>query len=227
MKKTLIGLFIAMFSFGSASADAGVNIGVSGAGAIFGATATETDIGPNVTEKNTETEIMGAGYASVFVEKELGPVFVGIDYVMSTLETEEAQRNIRDCGAKADSASCSTGAGYNDKVNKVKVEFEDLTSIYAGVTLFENFYAKVGAMSVDIVTKESLGTGSEYGNTSMDGVVIGIGGKASLPNGMFIRGEANYLEFDAVELIASNAENKVRIDGIDGVAAKISVGASF
>ena len=227
MKKTLIGLIIAMFSFGSASADAGVNIGVSGAGAIFGATATETDIGPNVTEKNTETEIMGAGYASVFVEKELGPVFVGIDYVMSTLETEEAQRNIRDCGAKGDSASCSTGAGYNDKINKVKVEFEDLTSIYAGVTLFENFYAKVGAMSVDIVTKESLGTGSEYGNTSMDGVVIGIGGKASLPNGMFIRGEANYLEFDAVELVSSNAENKVRIDGIDGVAAKISIGASF
>ena len=125
MKKTLIGLIIAMFSFGSASADAGVNIGVSGAGAIFGATATETDIGPNVTEKNTESEIMGAGYASVFVEKELGPVFIGIDYVISTLETEEAQRNIRDCGAKADSASCSTGAGYNDKVNKVKVEFED------------------------------------------------------------------------------------------------------
>ena len=227
MKKTLIGLIFAMFSFGSASADAGVNIGVSGAGAIFGATATETDIGTTVTEKNTESEIMGAGYASVFVEKELGPVFVGIDYVMSTLETEEAQRNVRDCGAKADSASCGTGAGHNDKINKVKVEFEDLTSIYAGVTLFENFYAKFGAMTVDIVTKESLGTGSEYGNTSMDGVLIGVGGEATLPNGMFIRGEANYLEFDAVELVASNAENKVRIDGIDGVAAKISVGASF
>ncbi len=61
MKKTLIGLIVAMFSFGSASADAGVNIGLSGAGAIFGATATETDIGPNVTQKNTESESMGAG----------------------------------------------------------------------------------------------------------------------------------------------------------------------
>ena len=122
MKKTLIGLIVAMFSFGSASADAGVNIGLSGAGAIFGATATETDIGPNVTEKNTESEIMGAGYVSVFVEKELGPVFIGIDYVGSTLETEEAERAVRDCGAKGDSASCSTGAGYNDKTNKVKVE---------------------------------------------------------------------------------------------------------
>lgn len=227
MKKTLIGLIVAMFSFGSASADAGVNIGLSGAGAIFGATATETDIGPNVTEKNTESEIMGAGYVSVFVEKELGPVFIGIDYVGSTLETEEAERAVRDCGAKGDSASCSTGAGYNDKTNKVKVEFQDLATVYAGVTVFENFYAKVGAMTVDVVTKESLGTGSEYGNTSMDGLLFGIGGEAALPNGMFIRGEANYLEFDAVELVGSNADNKVRIDGIDGVAAKVSIGASF
>ena len=227
MKKTLIGLIIAMFSFGSASADAGVNIGISGAGAIFGATATETDVGTTVTEKNTESEIMGAGYVSLFVEKELGPIFIGIDYVGTTIETEEAQRNVRDCGAKADSASCGTGAGFNDKVNKVKVEFEDLTSIYVGVTVFENFYAKVGAMTVDLVTKESLGTGSTYGNTSMDGVMFGIGGEATLPNGMFIRGEANYLEFDAVELIASNAQNKVRVDGIDGVAAKISVGTNF
>ena len=82
-------------------------------------------------------------------------------------------------------------------------------------------------MTVDVVTKESLGTGSEYGNTSMDGLLFGIGGEAALPNGMFIRGEANYLEFDAVELVGSNADNKVRIDGIDGVAAKVSIGASF
>ena len=227
MKKTLIGLIFAMFSFGSASADAGVNIGVSGAGAIFGATATETDVGTTVTEKNTESEIMGAGYISVFVEKELGPVFIGIDYVGSTLETEEAQRNVRDCGAKADSASCGTGKGQNDKINKVKVEFEDLTSIYAGVTLFENFYAKFGAMTVDVVTKESLGTGSEYGNTSMDGTMIGVGGQADLPNGMFIRGEGTYMDFDAVELVSSNTDNKVRVDGLDGVSAKLSVGISF
>ena len=223
MKKTLIGLIIAMFSFGSASADAGVNIGLSGAGAIFGATATETES----DEKNTESEIMGAGYASVFIEKELGPLFIGIDYVISTLETEETTGVKRDCRAASESASCATGAGLVDKTQKVKVEFEDLTTVYAGVTVFENFYIKGGAMTVDLNTKESLGTGSEYGNTSMDGLMVGVGGEATLPNGMFIRGEANYMEFDAVEVVASNTDNKVRVDGIDGVAAKISVGTTF
>jgi len=223
MKKTLIGLFIAMFSFGSASADAGVNIGISGNGAIFGATATETDV--STSETDTESEIMGAGYVSVFIEKELGPVFVGIDYVTNSLETEETESLRNDC---TDAQSCvGSGGGFTQQTQKVKVEFEDLTSIYAGVTLFDNFYAKAGAMSVDITTKETLGTGGSYGNTSMDGVMVGVGGQAELPNGMFIRGEANYMEFDAVELVSSTSQAKVRIDGIDGVAAKISVGAAF
>ena len=221
MKKTLIGLFIAMFSFGSASADAGVNIGISGNGAIFGATATETDIGDNTTEKNTESEIMGAGYVSVFVEKELGPVFVGIDYVTNTIETEQVESLRNDQTTEAGTSA------FTQVTNKVKVEFEDLTTIYAGVTLFDNFYAKAGAITVDLNTLETLGTGSTYGNTSMDGMMVGVGGTAELPNGMFIRGEANYMELDAVELVSSTAVNKIRVDGIDGVAAKISIGASF
>ena len=117
----------------------------------------------------------------------------------------------------------------NEIVGKeVKVEFEDLTSIYAGVTLFDNFYAKAGATSVDITTKESLGTGSSYGNTSMDGVMVGVGGQAELPNGMFIRGEATYMEIDGTTLKNTNDSTKsVSADGITGMGAAISIGRSF
>jgi len=226
MKKTLIGLFIAMFSFGSASADAGVNIGVSGTGALFGATATETDIGANTTEKNTESEIMGAGYASIFIEKELGMFFVGVDYVPSDLETEENTSLRNDCQDKATHALCSTGV-FTQYTQKVKVTFSDLTTAYAGVKLFDHFYAKAGVVTVDLETNESLGTGGSYGNTSMDGTMLGVGGQADLPNGMFIRGEANVLDFDAVSVSSSNTDNSVRVDGIDGIAAKISIGATF
>ena len=65
MKKTLIGIIVAMFSFGSASADAGVNIGLSGVGAIFGASATETDTGPDETEKVSDTDIMGGNISGM------------------------------------------------------------------------------------------------------------------------------------------------------------------
>ena len=42
-----------------------------------------------------------------------------------------------------------------------------------------------------------------------------------------IRGEGTYMDFDAVELISSNTDNKVRVDGLDGVSAKVSIGMSF
>ncbi len=223
MKKTLIGIIVAMFSFGSASADAGVNIGLSGVGAIFGASATETDTGPDETEKVSDTDIMGASYASFFIEKELGLAFVGLDYVLNTLETEEATSLQNDCTTEA---SCNTGA-FTQVTNKVKVEFNDLTTLYAGIRLFDNFYAKAGVVSVDIDTKETLGTGSTYGNTTMDGTMVGVGGQAELPNGMFIRAEANYLDFDGASVTSSTGVNKVEINSLDGLAAKISIGATF
>ena len=39
----------------------------------------------------------------------------------------------------------------------------------------DNFYIKAGMMEVDVITNESLGTGSTYGNTSLDGTMLGFG----------------------------------------------------
>jgi len=223
MKKTLIGIIMAMFSFGSVSAEVGLNVGLSGAGAVFGATATESDIGPNVTEKNTESDYLGAAYGSIFVEKELGLAFIGVDYVLSAIETEQAESLRNDCTTEA---KCNTGA-FTQVTNKVKVEFNDFATVYAGLRISDNFYAKVGFMTVDLDTKENLGTGSTYNNTSMDGQMIGVGGQANLANGMFIRGEANYLDFDPVELTSSTGVNKISIDTLSGIAAKVSIGRAF
>ena len=223
MKKIITGLFMAMFSFGLASADAGVNIGISATGALFGATATEHDAGPNVTEKNTETEIMGATYASIFVEKELGQFFIGAEYVPSDLETEEATSLRNDCSG---TQTCNTGA-FTQVTNTVKVTFSDLTTAYVGLILGEHFYAKAGIMKVDLETNETLGTGSTYGNTSMDGNMVGVGGQADMDNGMFIRGEATYMNFDSVELTSSTGVNKIKVDSLDGMGAKISIGRTF
>ena len=95
MKKTLIGLFIAMFSYGVASAEAGFSIGVSGVAGIFGASGSEKDIGTDGTtsgadEFQSRSEYSGFTYGSIFVEAAMGPVFVGVDYVPGEIETEES-----------------------------------------------------------------------------------------------------------------------------------------
>ena len=227
MKKTLIGLFIAIFSFGSASADAGVNIGVSGQLGLFAATATEFDEGTHGTttstdEQRTESDYLGLGYVSIFVEKDLGVAFIGLDYVPQSLETETKDSLRNDCTG---TETCA-GSDFTQVTNTIKVEFNDLVTAYAGLKI-GNAYVKAGVVQVDLDTKENLGTGSSYGNTSMDGVMLGVGAGTTLDNGMFIRAEANFMEFDPVSLTSSTTVNKITVNELNGISGKVSIGTSF
>ena len=223
MKKLILAVTIAMFSFSSANAELGVNIGISGQMGLFAASATERDTGTHgtttdSTETNSESEYLGLGWASVFIEKSLGRAFIGVDYVPSALETEtkEERRNDK---TTSDTRSVVT--------NKIQVDFEDLTTIYLGVNLTDNLYAKAGMMTVDVLTNETLGTGSTYGNTDLDGTMLGVGYNATNDSGLFLRVEGNYLEFDGASVKSANGVNKITLDNLDGVSGKLSVGKSF
>ena len=152
MKKTLIGLVISMFWIVS-SGDVGAKLGVTGNAALYAATATELDTGSwnyyDFDESQTQSEYLGLTYGSVFAEVGFGPVFVGVDYMPGTIETEEASTTVGDK---------TTSATSTQVTNTVKVEFDNLTNFYAGVTILDSFFFKVGSLSVDLNTKESLGT---------------------------------------------------------------------
>ena len=128
MKKIITGLFITLFSFGTVSADIGLSIGVSGQMGLFAASGTETDVGTHGTtsgadEQNTESEFLGVGYTSIFVEKTLGErFFFGVDYVPDALETEEKQ------DVKIDYSGVG-GVITSTSTNTYSVDFEDLTSL--------------------------------------------------------------------------------------------------
>jgi len=177
-----------------ASAELGINVGLSGQLGLYAATATEFDEGTNGTtsgpdETNKESEFLGLGYGSVFIEKTLGQyLLVGIDYVPSALETETSETIVDDRGA---------GSTSTRQTNKVQVDFEDLTTYYIGLNLGESgAYVKAGIVTVDVITNESLGTGSTYGNTDLDGTLIGLGYNKDFDNGLFVRAEGAYTEFD-------------------------------
>ena len=226
MKKIILTLFLGLFMFTSkASAELGINVGLSGQLGLYAATATEFDEGTNGTtsghdETNKESEFLGLGYGSVFIEKTLGQyLLVGIDYVPSALETETSETIVDDKGA-TDASTRQT--------NKVQVDFEDLTTYYVGLNLGDSgAYVKAGIVTVDVITNESLGTGSTYGNTDLDGTLIGLGYNKDFDNGMFVRAEGAYTEFDGASLTSSTTANKITLDSLDGVTGKISIGKSF
>ena len=194
----------------------GVNIGVSGTMGLYGASATETED----SERQKEDDAMIAlGYASVFAEKTLGSrLSIGINYVPSALESETKEK------ATTDMTTSNTNTAVTQKI---KVDFEDLTTYYVALNLTDNMYVKAGVTTVDVVTKESLGTGSSYGNTSLDGTTIGFGYNKDMDNGVFLRTEASYVNFDSAKLTSSTGLNTVETTDIDGASASISIGKSF
>ena len=226
MKKLTIAILMLFSSYSLASAEIGVNIGATASTGVFMATATELDSGSHGTttghdESNTEDGYLPAAFLSVFIEKSIGDrIMVGASYVPDAIESETATADRFERTGRAGSAGTSVS-------QSIQVDFKDLTTLYAGLKVTDNAYVKLGAMTVDVDTNETLGTGSTYGNTSLDGTVIGVGYDNAMDNGIFIRVEANYMQFDGASLTSSSGSQKITIDHLDGVSAAVSLGKSF
>ena len=216
MKKIALAIFaFSILIFNNVSAEIGLNVGLSGNLAVFHATGQENENGEIASEDATGV----AGYGSIFVEKTLGDRFlIGIDYVPTALESETSETVVEDITTSLTSTS---------QTNKVQVDFEDLTTFYLGFNVTENLYVKAGMVQVDVITNETLGTGSTYGNASLDGTMFGLGYNHSYGNGISTRIEGSYMDFDDASVTASNTDNKISLKGLEGASAKISLVKSF
>ena len=234
MKKIIFSILL-MLCFGfNANAERGINAGVTllyGAFDVTGASeklaanhssgaGSATTVNANSEGENAEGEF---GLGSIFLEKTLGDrLAIGLDYVPMAADSETVENKTNVAGSR------TAGTGVDGALtNTVQVEFENLTTAYAMLNLGP-IYLKAGLMTVDVNTKEKLGTGGAYGNTSLDGTLLALGMHRELDNGAFVRLEGTVMEFDGVELTNQNDSTKsVKVDGIDGYGARISIGKSF
>ncbi|MDA9616414.1 hypothetical protein N9S20_03515 [Candidatus Pelagibacter sp.] len=222
MKKLMIATIAMIFSFTSVSAEKGINIGVSGSLGGFTASAFENED----KEQNPSKDAAGmVGFSSIFLEKTLGSrITVGVNYVPYDLESETAESTVADNGSNV--------------INSVQVDFADLTTAYVALNISESFFIKAGAMTVDMITNESLGTGSSYGNKKLDGTMYGAGYNHNFDSGLFFRAEMAVLEFDGAKATTTAAcvdaagdgtcaVNQITMSGINGATGSISIGKSF
>ena len=210
-----------MFAIFSASAEVGVNVGISGSAGGFYASATEVDSGGSgdTDETRDANDVLAAGWSSVFLEKTLGDrITIGVDVVTSKISTRTGTRG------KTDRTTTSTDTAITQDV---QVDFTNLATLYASFSISESAYIRAGLMTVDVETNESLGTGSTYGNTNLQGTVVGFGWNKSMDSGIFLRAEANYLNFDGKSLTSSSGTQKITLDTLEGVQGKLSIGKSF
>ncbi len=220
MKKIILSLVSGIFLISTASADVGVNIGVSGTMGLFAASGSESQSDANGLEGTTTQEareIGAGGWESGFIELRAGRMAIGVDYVPDVFSTDTAETIKNDMGPDETSQTASE--------NTVQVDFEELVTFYASFNLTDNFYVKAGVNSIDVITNESLTTGSSYDNTSLDGTTVGMGYHHEMDSGLFVRAEGNYMSFDGVTLTSN--DNTLKLKNLDGVTAAISIGKAF
>ena len=216
MKKLTLAILMLLGSFSMASAELGINVGVSGNVGIFHATGVDTDI--TDTDTRTENAVGASKYQAVFVEKTIGSrITVGFNYTPGTVLSSNTDSNLNTHN-EGDSSS------FND-TNTVQVDLENMQQIYVALNITENLYVKAGTGTIDVITNEVMATDAVYGNFSVDHSVIGIGTGGTFGSSFFYRVEANYMDFD--NLTATSGDHRINLTDLQGAEAKFMIGKTF
>ena len=216
MKKLTLAILLLLGSFSMASAELGINVGVSGNVGIFHATGVDNDI----TDEDTRTEnAVGASkYQAVFVEKTIGNrITVGFNYTPGKVLSSNTDTNLNTHNEGDITA-------FND-TNSVQVDLEKMTQMYIALNITENLYVKAGTGSIDVITNEVMATDAKFGNFTVDHSVIGIGTGGTFGSSFFYRVEANYMDFD--NLSATSGDHRIDLKDMQGAEAKFMIGKSF
>ena len=225
MKKFIIALSI--LALGTVSSQAidrsafSLTAGIAANQGVFGASATET----NLQEDNSaghvkkESGVFTDGYASSFIELGIGDLLsLGYEHTPDSVTTP----------------TNTTREDHADE-NNVKVDFNDLDTIYVKLNLpfAAGMYLKAGSVSTDLDITET-GSSNTYKNVSTDGTMFGVGYSKFLGDSPIgLRIEGSYLELDNVSTDngvsatggseSNGGRNQIDAKNLEGLNAKIAL----
>ena len=226
MKKTLVfvaSMFVAAILFLS-PAKAEFKLGGVVNFAAYYANVKETlkDSG-HISEKEA---IAGFEYGTIFAEFSSDAAMgigVGVEYSPGAIELSDERRTLVD----------NVNSTEDDGEQVADASFEDLIHVYLTIPIFDTGgYIKAGASRVELLTKETLTTGSKYNDTTVDGVSLGVGVEYDLADMVFVRLEGMYTDWDDVKLSGteeggtSGSYNNIEAE-MGGVAARAAIGFQF
>ena len=258
MKKILAVICFSFLSFNFANAEI-LSVGISGNIGLLEADGKETITGTSqrdITYGNNNTRLRADGVSSTSTTKGAEDVFigyvslfgeahllntglrVGVSYVPYALESETTD-NTRNDNCSRDNTDGKTGSNVcTPTTQTVQVDLEDMITMYVAyhheidLGLIDSVFVKGGVIEADVITKEKLSSGSQYGNTTLSGQFIGLGVEKNMDNGLFVRVEGNVTQYQSIKLknqLTGTDENKntIEITDMDGATATLSIGKSF
>ncbi len=202
MKKIkAITLVFLLSLFGSSYALAEFTVGLTGSMAMIDASGSETEGG----EKTSGEVNNKAGVGSIFVEYNniLGSAFsLGIDHIPGSADVSSSLKQRQDANP--------LGSNEGDTAtNKAQAEISDHTTLYATYGFGNGAYVKLGYVEADLNTLETLGTGSKYGNVTVDGIEAGLGVEFDAYAGTVGRFELSHIAYDDISITSSVAREEV------------------
>ena len=82
--------------------------------------------------------------------------------------------------------------------------FENFNKVYLELPIYDIFFVRAGLAEIDVNTTEvASGNGGSYGNTSLDGDVLGIGIKGDVGSNMGYKIFYEQTDFDTLKLTSS------------------------
>tara|TARA_B100001057_G_scaffold97953_1_gene94730 strand:- start:755 stop:1414 length:660 start_codon:yes stop_codon:yes gene_type:complete len=219
MKKIIATIVAFVFSTSAYAVDlSSFSVGATLNHGIYGANGKEVNF-DHLGAVGKTTKKDGAAfvdsYATLFFELDIGDVVsLGLSYAPDAISTP---KNIND------------DEGGTDDIT-VEADFNDLTTVYLLAKSPIGIYGKIGFSQMDIDVKSTnAGTYKDPGTT--DGHEIAIGYMHEIDNGISVRVEVAYHEFEDVK--ADNGKssdvdaNKITITNMEGATGRISLAKSF
>ena len=202
IKALTLAPLVALFGTSHSLAEYGVTIGLTGSMAMIDASGQETE-GGEVTRDEASNN---AGVGSIFIEYNdiLGTgLSLGVDYIPGSADVSSSIKSRSDANSEGDSAT-----------NKAQAEIDAHTTYYVTYTVGEGAYLKLGYVQADLNTLEVLGTGSKYGNETLDGVELGAGVEFDVYDNTVGRFELTHIDYGDIDIRSSVARSGVATNNL-------------
>jgi hypothetical protein len=196
--KTLLMAVVAISALSTNAFAGQFGVGVAGSLLAISADGKEADAdGSADTSVRSATASDNAYTASVFAEYSLDNGFtVGVEHTPGTA----------DVNSKRISRTDDSFESGQDGDRSANAEIENHFTYYAELPIHGGLYVKAGHATMDVNTTEKFtGTvNNTYKNTSVDGVLMGIGYRNSFGNNGFYKVEGSHTEYDTLKLTSTD-----------------------
>ncbi len=173
--------------------------------------------------EQTRSEDVQGVFASFFIEKDLGPMSVGLDIAPYDIASGSVT-NVR-----------SAGGSFSSQTNTAEVEINDNFGLYGKMDLSDTgayIKAMISSHNMEATTTimnkttTDTQTNSTYPSERFLGGHLSLGVERDLGD-VFIRGEAGISEYEKVTSKSSSGNTTVTAQIENGIHARISIGRAF